>query len=71
MAIYNEDDQVGITVDKNSNTDYFPPEIVTYQDLQNIIDQYSHSQKTETDTRRVLLHFINYNHFKMAINKRH
>lgn len=52
-AYYNEDDRIGITVDKNSQTNYIPPEIVTRQDLQAIVDQYTHSQKAETDAWRV------------------
>ncbi|MFD1317247.1 Fic family protein [Loigolactobacillus zhaoyuanensis] len=49
----NEDDWIGVTVDKNSNTNYIPPEIVTRQNIQNIVDQYNHSQKAAADAWRI------------------
>lgn len=52
-AMYNEDDRIAITVDRQAQHAYFPPEMVTRDDLQRIVDNFDRSQRTETDAWRV------------------
>lgn len=48
-AYYNPDDQIAIILDQNSNDAYFPPEVVTRQDLDQIVEAYQQSSQTEED----------------------
>ncbi|WP_461243448.1 Fic family protein [Secundilactobacillus muriivasis] len=52
-AMYNEDDRVAIGVSSDGKERYFPPEIVTKNDLNKIINQYQHSRRHESDAWRV------------------
>lgn len=54
-AFYNEDDRIGIIVNRETQQLYTPPEVVTRQDLQTIVERYNHSSKHETDAWRVFV----------------
>ncbi|KRL53979.1 Fic family protein [Furfurilactobacillus rossiae] len=51
-AYYNDDDRIAVTVEQNGQTHYLPPEVVTHQALEKIVDQYQNSSHTETDAWR-------------------
>jgi hypothetical protein len=48
-SYYNEDDRIAIVIDQASQEYYVPKEIVTREDLQEIVDQFNKSEKTEKD----------------------
>lgn len=52
---YNPDDSVVIITDPNGSTNdaYYAPADVTKADLERIVDQFKHSEKTKTDAWRV------------------
>lgn len=52
-AYYNSDDQIAIILDQHSNEAYFPPEVVTKEDLDRIVEEFSISGKNEEDAWRV------------------
>ncbi|BDR55707.1 Fic family protein [Xylocopilactobacillus apis] len=48
-AMYNEDDRIAIIVDEKSQLKYFPKEVITRNDLDEIVNQYRHSAQEEFD----------------------
>lgn len=48
-AYYNEDDRIAVVVGSNARQGYFPPEVVTRQDLQDIVDAFNASDKRDCD----------------------
>lgn len=48
-SYYNEDDRIAIVIDQASQEYYVPKEIITRGDLQEIVDQFNESEKTEKD----------------------
>lgn len=52
-AYYNPDDRICIVIDERSQDAYFPPEVVTKQDLEDIVNEFKHSSKTESDAWKV------------------
>lgn len=48
-AYYNEDDRIGIVIDKKSHEYYTPKEIVTRADIDEIVEQFNNSPKSERD----------------------
>lgn len=48
-SYYNEDDRIGIVIDEKSHAYYTPKEIVTRADIDEIVEQFDHSPKTERD----------------------
>lgn len=52
-AYYNPDDQIAIIIDEKSQEAYFPPEVVTRADLDEIVADYQASLQTEADAWRV------------------
>lgn len=54
-AFYNSDDQIAIILDRHSNEAYFPPEVISRQDLDQIVDEFDRSDKKETDAWKVFV----------------
>ncbi|WP_338233064.1 Fic family protein [Companilactobacillus muriivasis] len=54
-AMWNEDDRIVVTTDSRArqSDNYFPPEVVTQNDLSKIVEEYKNSPKTEKDAWRV------------------
>ncbi|MHA3065315.1 Fic family protein [Lacticaseibacillus saniviri] len=52
-AYYNEDDRTAIVIDEQSNNAYFPPDVVTKADLDQIVTHYETSQRQEIDAWHV------------------
>ncbi|MCL8496648.1 hypothetical protein M9195_09255, partial [Apilactobacillus sp. F1] len=52
-AYYNSDDQIAIIIDEASQDAYFPPEVISRADLDNIVNDFEASEKTEEDAWRV------------------
>lgn len=52
-SYYNPDDRTAILISNNSNDAYFPPEVVSRNDLDNIVTDFNHSKKTEKDAWKV------------------
>lgn len=52
-AYYNSDDQIAIIIDEVSQDAYFPPEVISRADLDNIVNDFEASEKTEEDAWRV------------------
>lgn len=48
-SYYNEDDRIAIVLDQASQEHYFPKEIISRDDLQEIVDQFEQSERTEKD----------------------
>lgn len=46
-AYYNSDDQIAIIIDEVSQDAYFPPEVISRADLDNIVNDFEASEKTE------------------------
>lgn len=40
-AYYNDDDRIAITIDEHSHESYFPPEVITRSNLDEIVDRYN------------------------------
>ncbi|XRJ98382.1 Fic family protein (plasmid) [Latilactobacillus sakei] len=55
-AYYNDDDRIAITIDEHSHESYFPPEVITRSNLDEIVDRYNDSEKSEKDAWRVFAH---------------
>ncbi len=52
-AYYNDDDRIAITIDEHARESYFPPEVVTKNNLDEIVDRYNDSDKSERAAWRV------------------
>ncbi|MDN4849065.1 Fic family protein (plasmid) [Ligilactobacillus salivarius] len=52
-AYYNEDDRIAIIVDQNTQQAYYPPEVISRMDLENIVNEFNGSEKTEEDAWKV------------------
>ncbi|WP_295730187.1 Fic family protein [uncultured Limosilactobacillus sp.] len=52
-TMYNTDDNISVLVDQQGNDYYIPPEVVTKQDLQLIVDQFNSSDQSKLDALRV------------------
>lgn len=52
-AYYNDDDRTAILVSTKGSDAYFPPDVVTRADLDNIVDRYQASPHHESDAWRV------------------
>ncbi len=48
-SYYNEDDRIAIVIDQASQEYYVPKEVITRGDLQEIVDQFHESERTEKD----------------------
>ncbi|MGH1672601.1 Fic family protein [Enterococcus faecalis] len=54
-AYYNSDDQIAIIIDEGSQDAYFPPEVISRTDLDNIVNDFEASGKKEEDAWRVFV----------------
>lgn len=70
-AYYNSDDQIAIIIDEASQDAYFPPEIISRADLDNIVNDFEASEKKKKMLGVYLHVFLSYSLFKMEINERH
>ncbi|GFH41431.1 Fic family protein [Pseudolactococcus insecticola] len=52
-AYYNEDDRIAVVTTTGSNQGYFPSEIITRQDLQDIVSEFENSDQSEKDAWRL------------------
>lgn len=52
-SLYNSDDNISVAINKRGNEYYFPPEQVTKNDLQRIINTFKQSKQTRFDALHV------------------
>ncbi|MDR1606240.1 MAG: Fic family protein [Streptococcaceae bacterium] len=52
-AYHNEADRIAVIIGKNASQGYFPPEVITRDDLQQIVDTFHHLPQDQTDAWRL------------------